>query len=97
MAFALEKNIVHSPHAHEGVKVVSVEDFRWKRRDIKSIALLGQCMAKEQAVEQGVYEGWMVEDGCITEGTSSSAYIVKEGTIITRPLSSSILSGERRK
>jgi len=97
MAFAFEKNIVHSSHAQEGVKVVTVEDIRWKRRDIKSIALLGQCMAKEQAVEQGAYEGWMVEDGFITEGTSSSAYIVKEGTIITRPLSSSILSGVRRK
>jgi len=97
MAFAFEKNIIESPYAIEGVKVVTVEDIRWKRRDIKSIALLGQCLAKEQAVEQGAYEGWMVEDGYVTEGTSSSAYIVKDGTIITRPLSSSILSGVRRK
>ena len=97
MAFSFEKEIINSPKAKSGIKVVTVDDIRWKRRDIKSIALLGQCMAKEQAVKQGAYEGWMVEDGFVTEGTSSSAYIVKNGKIITRPLSNSILSGIRRK
>ena len=97
MAFSFEKEIINSPKAKSGIKVVTVNDIRWKRRDIKSIALLGQCMAKEQAVKQGAYEGWMVEDGFVTEGTSSTAYIVKEGKIITRPLSNSILSGIRRK
>ncbi len=97
MAFSFEKEIINSPKAKSGIKVVTVDDIRWKRRDIKSIALLGQCMAKEQATKQGAYEGWMVEDGFVTEGTSSSAYIVKNGKIITRPLSNSILSGIRRK
>ncbi len=97
MAFSFEKEIINSPKAKSGIKVVTVDDIRWKRRDIKSIALLGQCMAKEQAAKQGAYEGWMVEDGFVTEGTSSSAYIVKDGKIITRPLSNSILSGIRRK
>lgn len=97
MGFSFEKQIIENPKAKTGVKVVSVEDIRWKRRDIKSISLLAQCIAKEQSVHQGAYEGWMVEDGIVTEGTSSSAYIVKNDTIITRPLSNSILPGIRRK
>lgn len=97
MAFTFAKNVIENPQAQTGLKVVTVEDIRWKRRDIKSISLLGQCMAKEEAHQAGAYEGWMVEDGFITEGTSSTAYIVKDGKIITRPLSNSILPGIRRK
>ena len=96
-AFTFEKNIIDSPDAKTGVKVAIVEDIRWKRRDIKSIALLGQCMAKEQASKQGAYEGWMTELGFITEGVTSTAYIVKDGVIITRALSNSVLPGIRRK
>jgi len=97
MAFTFKKSILESQEAQHGVKVVTVEDIRWKRRDIKSIALLGQSIAKEQAVTQGAYEGWMVEEGYVTEGTASSAYIVKDGVIITKPLSHAILPGIRRK
>ena len=97
MAFTFAKDILSSPEAREGVSVVTVDDLRWKRRDIKSIALLAQSMAKEEAVRQGAYEGWMVEEGWVTEGTASSAYIIKDGTIITRPLSASILPGIRRR
>lgn len=97
MAFALKKVLVDNPLAESGVSVVTVPDIRWKRRDVKSIALLGQCLAKEEAVRKGAFEGWMVEDGFVTEGTSSTAYIVKGNTIVTRPLSHSILPGIRRK
>ena len=97
MAFTFEKQILEHPDATHGVKVVTTEDIRWKRRDIKSLMLLGQCIAKEQAVKQGADEGWMVEDGYVTEGTASSAYIVKDGVVITRPLSHEILPGIRRK
>ena len=96
-AFTMKKSLLDNPNARTGVKVVTVEDIRWKRRDIMSIALLGQVMAKQQAAEKGAFEGWMVEDGHVTEGTSSTAYIVKDDTIITRPLSNSILPGIRRK
>jgi D-alanine transaminase len=96
-AFTMKKQLLDNPNARIGVKVATVEDIRWKRRDIKSIALLGQVMAKQEAVEKGAFEGWMVEDGHVTEGTSSTAYIVKDGTIITRPLSNSILPGIRRR
>ena len=97
MAFSFEKQILDHPDATEGIKVVTTEDIRWKRRDIKSLMLLGQCVAKEQAVSQGADEGWMVEDGYVTEGTSSSAYIVKDDVVITRPLSNAILPGIRRR
>lgn len=97
MAFTREVNHLQNPLVETGAKIVSVEDIRWKRRDIKSIALLGQVLSKQEAVSQGANEGWMVEDGFVNEGTSSSAFIVKDGVLITRPLSNQILSGIRRK
>ena len=97
MAFGFSKSIFNRELAASGVKIITTEDIRWKRRDIKSIALLGQCVAKQHAAENDAYEAWMVEDGFVTEGASSSAYIVKDKTIITRPLSNSILPGIRRK
>jgi len=95
MAFAAEKEILDHPDARNGIKVITTEDIRWKRRDIKSLMLLGQCVAKEQAVSQGADEGWMVEEGYVT--ASSSAYIIKDGMVITRPLSHAILPGIRRR
>lgn len=97
MAFVFKKEVINTPLATQGVKVVSVNDIRWKRRDIKSISLLGQVLAKEEAHQKGAYEGWMVEDGLVTEGTSSAAFIIKNGVIITRPLSNAILPSIRRK
>jgi D-alanine transaminase len=97
IAFTQVKAVIANPLAETGVRVVTVEDIRWKRRDIKSIALLGQVLSKQEAAEQGAFEGWMVEDGMITEGTSSTAYIVKNGVIVTRPLSRAILPGIRRR
>ncbi|WP_041962443.1 D-amino-acid transaminase [Sulfurospirillum cavolei] len=96
-AFTFKKEIIHNALAEKGVKVLSVNDIRWKRRDIKSISLLGQVLAKEEVHQKGAYEGWMVEDGFVTEGTSSAAFIIKDGVIITRPLSNAILPSIRRK
>ncbi len=97
MAFVFKKEVINNPLAEKGVKVVSCADIRWKRRDIKSISLLGQVLAKEEVHQKGAYEGWMVEDGFVTEGTSSAAFIIKGGVIITRPLSNAILPSIRRK
>lgn len=97
MAFCYECKVIDNPLAKTGIEVASVEDIRWKRRDIKSISLLGQCLAKDAALEKGGYEGFMVEDGFVSEGVSSSAYIVKDSTIITTPPSNQILPGVRRK
>lgn len=97
MAYTAQRNLLDNPLADTGVAVVTVPDLRWKRRDIKSLNLLGQCMAKQQAAEQGAFEAWMHEDGMVTEGASSSAFIVKDNNIITRALTHSILPGIRRK
>jgi D-alanine transaminase len=84
--------------AEKGVKVVTLPDIRWQRRDIKSISLLPNILAKQQAREAGAFEAWMVdEDGFVTEGTSTNAWIVtSDGTIVTRDLSHAILSGVTR-
>ena len=97
MAFTFKKEVINHPLAEKGVKVVSCADIRWKRRDIKSISLLGQVLAKEEVHQKGAFEGWMIEDGFVTEGTSSAAFIVKDNVIITRPLSHAILPSIRRK
>lgn len=97
VAFTQEMKLVDNPNAVVGVKVVTVPDIRWARRDIKSVMLLAPVLGKQAAYEKGAHEGWMVEDGFVTEGTSSNAYIVKDGTVITRPLSNSILAGCTRR
>lgn len=97
MAFTSVMNLLGNPAAETGIKVITTPDLRWKRRDIKSINLLGQVLAKQDAVSRGGKEGWMIEDGYVTEGVSSSAYIVKDDVIITRPLSNTILPGIRRR
>ena len=97
VAFASVLNLISNPAAESGIPVITTPDLRWKRRDIKSVNLLGQVLAKQDAYSRGGKEGWMVEDGVITEGVSSSAYIVKDNVIITRPLSNEILPGIRRR
>lgn len=85
--------------ASRGVKVVTVDDIRWERRDIKSISLLPNVLAKTEAKLKGASEAWMVdEDGFITEGSSANAWIVTDdGTIVTRPADNDILNGITRK
>ena len=97
VAFSSELTLIDNPAARAGIPVMTTPDLRWKRRDIKSVNLLGQVLAKQNAVTRGGKEGWMIEDGVITEGVSSSAYIVKDQVIITRPLSNEILPGIRRR
>jgi len=97
VAFTSEMNLLRNPLADTGIAVTTSEDIRWKRRDIKSVNLLAQCLAKQDAHSKGANEGWMVEDGFVTEGVSSSAYIIKDNRIITRPLSNLILPGIRRR
>ena len=98
VAFTQSRPIVDSPYAATGVKVITVPDMRWKRRDIKSTSMLPQAMGKEAAKRQGAYEAWMVEDGFVTEGTSSSAFILDaEGVLRTQPLGPHILPGVTRR
>lgn len=82
--------------AQAGLKVISIPDIRWGRRDIKTVQLLYPSMGKMMAKKAGVDDAWLVEDGLVTEGTSNNTYIVKGNRIITRNLSSDILHGITR-
>lgn len=98
VAFTQPHNLLNAPGAITGERAIIVPDIRWARRDIKTIALLPQTMAKQAAKEAGVSKAWMVgEDGYITEEASSSAYIVKGNVLITRPVTNTILAGITRK
>ena len=97
IAFTQTMKLAENPNAVTGVKVVTTPDIRWARRDIKTVMLLAPVLGKQEAYEKGAQEGWMVEDGFVTEGTSSNAYIVKDGKVITRGLSNSILAGCTRR
>ena len=95
--FTQDKQVVGTAVETKGLKVVSVEDLRWGRRDIKTVQLLFPSLAKMEAKARGADDAWLVQDGFVTEGTSNNVYIVKSGKIITRPLSNDILHGITRK
>jgi len=80
------------------VPVITVPDQRWSRRDIKSVSLLANILAKQAAREAGAWEAWQVDrDGMVTEGCSTNAWIVtKDGTLVTRPVNNDILAGITR-
>jgi D-alanine transaminase len=96
--FTLVKDILNAPSVKTGIGVITVPDLRWARRDIKSVAMLAQVLAKQAAAEAGAAEAWMIEDGMVTEGGSSSAFILtQEDVLVTRQNSSAILPGCTRK
>jgi D-alanine transaminase len=97
VAFTQLMTLVDNTNAKTGVKVITTPDIRWLRRDIKSVMLLAPVLGKQEAYENGAHEAWMVEDGHVTEGTSSNAYIVKGNKVITKPLSNRILAGCTRR
>lgn len=82
-----------------GVSVISLPDIRWTRCDIKSIALLPNVLAKQQAREAGAFEAWFVDEaGQVTEGSSTNAWIVTDkGELITRDPGNAILNGVTRR
>lgn len=88
--------LAESPAAKRGIKVISIPDERWGRRDIKTVQLLYPSMGKMMAKKAGADDAWMVMDGFVTEGTSNNAYFIKDGKIVTRALSNDILHGITR-
>jgi D-alanine transaminase len=80
-----------------GIKVITVNDMRWQRVDMKTTGLLANVLAKQDARAAGAFEAWLISaDGIVREGGSTNAYIVKDGAIITHPLSAHILPGIAR-
>ena len=95
--FTQARPLIDVPAARDGIKVISVPDIRWARRDIKTVGLLASVMAKQAALDAGVHDAWFVEDGKVTEGCSNNAYIVSDaGNIVTRRLGNEILHGVTR-
>jgi D-alanine transaminase len=98
LMFTQAKNILRNPMVETGAKIVTVPDLRWKRRDIKSVSMLAQVLAKQAAIEAGAFEAWMIEDGYVTEGSATTAFIITRGDkIVTRPLSHAVLPGITRQ
>lgn len=98
VAFTQAKTLHGTKAQDEGVSVALLPDPRWHRRDIKTVMLLGQVLAKSQAKADGFHDVWMVEDDHITEGASSTAFIVTgDGVLVTRPNSHAILPGCTRR
>ncbi|MDZ4760483.1 MAG: D-amino-acid transaminase [Alphaproteobacteria bacterium] len=97
-AFAEAKPLIDTSGARHGIKVISVPDIRWGRRDIKSTGLLAPVLAKTEARARGADDAWLVgADGFVTEAASANAWIVtREGEIVTRALSHVILAGITR-
>lgn len=92
--FTQAKKLIGTPLEQIGFAVKSVPDQRWARRDIKTVCLLPQVMAKRIAKAEGCDEAWMIEDGFVTEGASSTAYIITgDRKIVTRGNSNKTLPG----
>ncbi|MGM7701310.1 D-amino-acid transaminase [Pseudalkalibacillus sp. Hm43] len=80
----------------EGISVITTEDIRWLRCDIKSLNLLGNVLSKQKAKEAGCDEAILIRDGIVTEGSSSNVFIIKNGELFTHPANNYILNGITR-
>ncbi|AMM94245.1 D-amino-acid transaminase [Peribacillus simplex] len=94
---AYTKETPYSGKMKPGVKAVTTDDIRWLRCNIKSLNLLGNIMAKQQAVEAGCDEAIQHRDGTVTEGSSSNVSIVVDGLLKTHPATNLILNGITRQ
>ena len=77
--FTQARALVDTAAARDGIRVITVPDIRWQRRDIKTVQLLAPSLGKMAARKAGKDDAWLVEDGLVTEGTSNNAYIVTPG------------------
>lgn len=95
--FTQKKNLLDNPLAQRGLHVITVEDIRWQRCDIKTVALIAAAMAKQQALDKGADDAWFVRGNEVLEGTSNNTFIITQaGQIVTRPLGNDILHGTTR-
>jgi len=89
-------NPLRSPTAEQrtqGVAVVTREDYRWRRCDIKSVSLLANCLLRQEAEDAGAAETLLIRDGWVTEASSCNVFLVKDGVIATPPKDNLILPG----
>ncbi len=81
---------------YKGVNTITHEDLRWKRRDIKTVNLLPNIIAANKAKKMKAYEAILLQNGKVTEGTSSNIWIIKKNNLITHPANTDILKGVTR-
>jgi len=89
-------NPLRSPTAEQrtqGVAVVTREDYRWRRCDIKSVSLLANCLLRQEAEDAGAAETLLIRDGSVTEASSCNVFLVKDGVIAKPPKDNLILPG----
>nr|WP_064248189.1 D-amino-acid transaminase [Rhizobium leguminosarum]OAP93776.1 D-amino acid aminotransferase [Rhizobium leguminosarum] len=95
--FTQAKPVLNNPRSETGLSIATLPDWRWERRDIKTVQLLYPSMAKMEAMRRGADDAWLVQDGLVTEGSAATAHIVKaDGTLVTRGLSNALLHGITR-
>ena len=96
-AFTQAAALIDNPKATTGLKVILRPDLRWQLRSAKTVQLLYAVLVKEQAREAGVDDVWMVEDGHITEASSSNAHIIDaRGVLVSHPVDHGVLPGVTR-
>ncbi|MEH0875733.1 D-amino-acid transaminase [Pectobacterium cacticida] len=96
--FTQARSLIDNPKATTGLHILTTEDIRWHRRDIKTVSLLAASLAKEYAHANQADDAFFVENGFITEGSSCNCYLVlHDNTVVTRPLSNDILHGVTRQ
>ncbi|HEC05963.1 MAG TPA: D-amino acid aminotransferase [Thiolapillus brandeum] len=96
MAFATDLAVRDPELVKQGMSVITLDDIRWERCNIKAITLLANILSQQQARDEGAQEAILVRDGLANEGTASNLFIVKEGLIITPPKSQHLLPGITR-
>lgn len=95
--FTQAKNLLQNPLVQRGMTVITLEDIRWQRCDIKTTSLLAASLAKQAALDAGADDAWLVTDGMVKEGTSNNAFIITQaGCLVTRALGNDILHGITR-
>ncbi len=98
-AFTQEKNLTNVDFKTNGLEIITRNDLRWQRKDIKTTQLLYATLIKTEAHKLGADDAWLIDDdGFVNEGTSNNAYIIdNNNNIITRNLSNKLLPGITRK
>ena len=96
-AFTQKKKLIENSSSRKGISVITIDDLRWKRSDIKSIQLLYPSFAKTEAFKKGADDAWMTQNNYIMEGSSNNAWIIKNKKIYTRQADNMILNGITRQ
>ena len=95
--YAIKRKLNIANKNFKSEKAITFEDLRWKRRDIKTVSLLGNVIAKNAAIKKKAYEAILFENGKVTEATASNVWIVKKNKLITHPSNNDILKGITRE